>query len=145
MRTIYDTCQPRKSILQGTFNPEVFTAALSPVIHFYRNGEAAIDSVYTDAETFFTEATYPTEGLRQTVSNVFRRISGDQTAPSIYRLETSFGGGKTHSLIACVHIANRGTELASVTSEILDAQYLPAPHSVTVVGIAGDVIPFSYF
>ena len=55
MRTIYDTCQPRKSILQGTFNPEVFTAALSPVIHFYRNGEAAIDSVYTDAETFFTE------------------------------------------------------------------------------------------
>lgn len=143
MRTIYDTCQPRKSILQGTFNPEVFTAALSPVIHFYRNGEAAIDSVYTDAETFFTEATYPTEGLRQTVSNVFRRISGDQTAPSIYRLETSFGGGKTHSLIACVHIANRGTELAPVTSEILDAQYLPAPHSVTVVGIAGDEIPVS--
>ena len=114
MRTIFETCQPRKSILQGTFNPEVFTAALSPVIQFYRSGEAAIDSVYTDAETFFTEATYPTEGLRQTVSNVFRRISGDQTAPSIYRLETSFGGGKTHSLIACVHIANRGTELAPV-------------------------------
>ena len=143
MRTIFETCQPRKSILQGTFNPEVFTAALSPVIQFYRSGEAAIDSVYTDAETFFTEATYPTEGLRQTVSNVFRRISGDQTAPSIYRLETSFGGGKTHSLIACVHIANRGTELAPVTSEILDAQYLPAPHSVTVVGIAGDEIPVS--
>ena len=141
MKTILETCQPRKSILQGTFNPEVFTAALSPVIQFYRNGEAVIDSVYTDAETFFTEATYPTEGLRQTVSSVFRRIAGDQTAPSIYRLETSFGGGKTHSLIACVHIANRGTELAAVTSEILDSQYLPIPHSVTVVGIAGDEIP----
>lgn len=141
MKTIFDTCQPRKSILQGTFNPEVFTAALSPVIQFYRSGEGSIDSIYTDAEKFFTEATYPTEGLRQTVSNVFRRIAGDQTAPSIYRLETSFGGGKTHSLIACVHIANRGTELAPVTSEIIDTQYLPVPHSVTVAGIAGDEIP----
>lgn len=141
MRVILETCQPRKSILQGTFNPEVFTAALSPVIQFYRNGETSIDSIYTNAETFFTEATYPTEGLRQTVSSVFRRIAGDQTAPSIYRLETSFGGGKTHSLIACVHIANRGKELATVTSEIIDPQYLPAPHSVIVVGIAGDEIP----
>lgn len=75
MRMILETCQPRKSILQGTFNPEVFTAALSPVIQLYRNGETSIDSIYTNAETFFTEATYPTEGLRQTVSSVFRRIA----------------------------------------------------------------------
>ena len=141
MRTVLETCQPRKSILQGTFNPEVFTAALGPVIQYYRNGEGVIDSVYTHAETFFKEATYPTEGLRQTVSSVFRRIAGDQTAPSIYRLETSFGGGKTHSLIACVHIANRGAELAPVTTDIIDSRYLPEPHSVTVVGIAGDEIP----
>ena len=141
MRTILETCHPRNSILQGTFNPEVFTAALSPVIQFYKKGEATIDSIYTNAEAFFTEATYPTEGLRQTVSNVFRRIAGDPSAPSIYRLETSFGGGKTHSLIACVHIANRGTELAPVTADIIEAEYLPAPHSVTVVGIAGDEIP----
>lgn len=57
------------------------------------------------------------------------------------RLETAFGGGKTHSLIACVHIANRGTELATVTEGVLDASYLPDPGTVTVVGIAGDEIP----
>ena len=141
MRTVLETCKPRKSILQGTFNPEVFTASLGPVIQYYKEGSSAIDAVYTDARAFFTEATYPTEGLKQTVSSVFKRISGDQTVPSIQRMETAFGGGKTHSLIACVHIANRGTELADVTGDILEPQYLPEPHSVTVVGIAGDEIP----
>ena len=141
MRTVLETCKPRQSILQGTFNPEVFTASLGPVIQYYKEGNSAIDAVYTDARAFFTEATYPTEGLKQTVSSVFKRIAGDQTVPSIQRMETAFGGGKTHSLIACVHIANRGTELADVTGEILETQYLPEPHSVTVVGIAGDEIP----
>lgn len=141
MRTVLETCKPRQSILQGTFNPEVFTASLSPVIQYYREGSSAIDAVYTDARAFFTEATYPTEGLKQTVSSVFKRIAGDQTVPSIQRMETAFGGGKTHSLIACVHIANRGTELADITGDILESQFLPEPHSVTVVGIAGDEIP----
>jgi hypothetical protein len=143
MKSVLETCIPRKSILKGTFNPEVFTASLSPVIQYYRSGTSAIDSIYTDANAFFREATYPTAGLKQTVTSVFRRISGDQTAPSIYRLETAFGGGKTHTLIACVHIANRGSEIAEATSGIIDQAYLPAPHSVTVVGIAGDEIPVS--
>ena len=43
---------PRRGILQGTFNPEVFTAALGPVMQFYRSGSGAIDSIYTDAEAF---------------------------------------------------------------------------------------------
>ncbi len=141
MKTVLETCVPRPSILQGTFNPEVFTASLGPVIQYYRGAVSAIDAVYTDARMFFTDATYPTEGLKQTVSNVFRRIAGDQTVPSIQRMETAFGGGKTHSLIACVHIANLGTELADITGDILPAEYLPELHTVTVVGIAGDEIP----
>ena len=46
---------------------------------------------------------------------------------------------QTHSLIACVHIANRGTELADVTGEILETQYLPEPHSVTGAGLLNPV------
>ena len=52
----YEDCDggvhPRRGILQGTFNPEVFTAALGPVMQFYRSGSGAIDSIYTDAEAF---------------------------------------------------------------------------------------------
>ena len=141
MRTVLETCIPRQSILQGTFNPEIFTAALGPVIQHYKGHGGTIDAIYTDAFAFFRDATYPTEGLRQTVSNVFRRIAGDPSVPSIQRMETAFGGGKTHNLIACVHIAYRGKEIADVTGDILDPQYLPEPNSVTVVGIAGDEIP----
>ena len=139
MRTVLEACVPRKSIIDGTFNPEIFTAALGPVIAYYHDqNHGQIDSIYTNAELFFKEATYPTDGLRKTVSSVFRRISGDANTPTIYRLDTAFGGGKTHTLIACVHIAYRGMELRDCTADILDSKYLPLPGTVTVVGIAGD-------
>ena len=142
MTNLYEACHPRASILQGTFNPEIFTAALGPVIDFYHGcSSAAIDTIYTDAELFFREATYPTDGLKAALASVFARIAGDASAPAIYRLETAFGGGKTHTLIACTHIACRGTELRDVTQELLPEELLPAPQSVTVVGIAGDELP----
>ena len=68
MRTVLETCVPRQSILQGTFNPEIFTAALGPVIQHYKGQTGTIDAIYTDAFAFFRDATYPTEGLRQTVA-----------------------------------------------------------------------------
>lgn len=143
MKTVINTCRPRPSIIQGTFNPEVFTASLGPVIQHYKGEKSAIDEIYTDAHIFFKEGTYPTDGLKQTVSSVFRRLAGDMSAPSIQRMETAFGGGKTHTLIACVHIANKGKDIAEDVSDILDSEYLPDPGTVTVVGIAGDEIPVS--
>jgi predicted AAA+ superfamily ATPase len=141
MKSILNTCQPRPELLAGNFNPEVFTASLGPIIEYYHNGRNLIDSIYTNADLFFREATYPTQGLRYTLAEVFGRLAGDMTVPAIHRLETAFGGGKTHTLIACTHIAFRGTELRSVISDILDPALLPEPGSVTVVGVAGDEIP----
>lgn len=141
MQPVLDTCKPRTEILAGTFNPEVFTASLGPVIENYHSGRGVIDSIYTNAELFFREATYPTQGLRLTLSEVFSRIAGDSAVPAIHRLETAFGGGKTHTLIACTHIAYRGTELNDAISGIIDPAVLPAPGSVAVVGVAGEEIP----
>lgn len=138
MKSIFETCTPRKELLDGTFNPEIFTAGLNPVIKYYRTGESKIDSIYLDAQAFFTQATYPTKGLVETISNVFRRINGDGFAPATQRLETAFGGGKTHTLIACTHIAFKGKELKNCMQGILDDEWLPEPGSVSVVGIAGD-------
>lgn len=141
VRSVLETCVPRPELVAGSFNPEVFTASLSPVIEYYRSGRGAIDSVYTNAELFFSEATHPTQGLRLTLSEVFGRISGDNTVPAIHRLETAFGGGKTHTLIACAHIAFRGTELRNIVQDILNVGLLPEPGSVAVVGVAGEEIP----
>ncbi|AVX21337.1 Protein of unknown function [Carboxydocella sporoproducens DSM 16521] len=141
MRSVLETCQPRPELLAGTFNPEVFTASLGPVIEYYRTGARVLDNLYTNAELFFREATFPTQGLKTTLFEVFSRLAGDNTAPAIHRLETAFGGGKTHTLIACTHIAYRGKELAEVVNDIISPDLLPEPGTVQVVGIAGDEIP----
>lgn len=141
MRSVLEACKPRPELLSGNFNPEVFTASLSPIIEYYQTGVKKLDSVYTDARLFFSEATYPTQGLRTTLNEVFARIAGDFSIPAIHRLETAFGGGKTHTLIACTHIAFRGRELQDVTEGLIDADVLPEPGSVAVVGVSGDEIP----
>jgi len=141
MTTIYQACQPRADLITGSFNPEIFTASLSAVFEHYAGGAAAASAVYTDAKTFFTEATYPTNGMRQVLGDVFRRLSGDLTAPAVHRLETGFGGGKTHTLIGLTHIAKRGKSLAGMTDALLDAKYLPEEGEVIVVGVAGDELP----
>jgi predicted AAA+ superfamily ATPase len=141
MRSIVEACQPRADILAGSFNLEIFTASLSQVMDCYRGQATPIHPLYTDAEQFFRQATYPTEGLCMALAEVFGRLAGDNSVPAIHRLETAFGGGKTHTLIALTHLGFRGHDLAAVTSDIVDGQLLPAPGDVTVVGIAGDEIP----
>lgn len=141
MKSILETCIPRPDILQGSFNPEIFTASLGAVIDSYRGGGQTISSLYTEAGTFFRDATFPTIGLKETLAGVFGRLAGDNTLPAIRRLETAFGGGKTHTLIACTHIAARGKELAAVTAEVIDPKLLPDPGEITIVGIAGDLLP----
>jgi hypothetical protein len=138
--SVLDFCKPRPEILAGTFNPEVFTAALSPIIEFYRGNKNIVDNPYTDARFFFGEATYPTQGLRSVLTEVFGRLAGDLTVPAIHRLETAFGGGKTHALIAATHIAYKGTELREVTADILPHEFLPEPGSISVVGVGGEEI-----
>jgi hypothetical protein len=141
MQPILDTCQPRSDILTGAFNPEIFTASLSQVMDCYRSRATPIHTLYTEAEQFFREATYATEGLCMTLIEVFGRLAGDNSVPAMHRLETAFGGGKTHTLIALTHLGFRGRDLTAVTSGILDAALLPAAGDITVVGVAGDEIP----
>jgi predicted AAA+ superfamily ATPase len=141
MQSILETCQPRGDLLQGTFNPEIFTASLSQVVDSYRGRASATHSLYTDAQQFFHDATYPTKGLRMALTDVLSRLTGDNSAPASHRLETAFGGGKTHTLIALTHVGFRGRDLASVIDSIVDPQLLPTPGEVTMVGVTGDEIP----
>lgn len=59
MKSILQTCTPRPDIIEGTFNPEIFTASLSQVLQAYEDSQS-INTVYTDPKIFFQEATYPT-------------------------------------------------------------------------------------
>ncbi len=97
MKTIYDLCQPREDVLMGRTKDEEFAADLSQVVI----GTAVPE--YADPATFF-KYTYPTRGLKTLLETVCRRLSGKGgELNSVIRLDTQYGGGKTHGLIALVH------------------------------------------
>ena len=141
MKPILQSCQPRQDLLKGSFNPEIFTAVLSQVLEFYRGSTTVMQNIYTDAEAFFTEATYPTDGMKTVLAEVFGRISGDNTIPAIHRLETAFGGGKTHTLIALTHLGYRGLDIADAAADVVESDLLQPAGSIDVVAIACDEMP----
>ena len=53
----------------------------------------------------FFSRTYLTEGLRDLIERAVRRLSGDDNASPVVNLQTNFGGGKTHSMLALWHLA----------------------------------------
>ena len=119
MQTIFDLCKPREDVLAGRVKDEEFAADLAAVV----NGKATKE--YADPALFF-RYTYPTRGLRTLLETVCRRLSGTGgELNSVVRLDTQYGGGKTHSLIALVH-AVRGmqdqTPVADLVVTSLDRQ-----------------------
>ena len=90
---IFDLCKPRREVLAGELPDAIFAADLWDVI----SGTAHKD--YRDPWRFFNE-THPTENLKLLVKEVAERLAGVSGGTPVFRLETGFGGGKTHSLIA---------------------------------------------
>ena len=94
-----------------------FAADLAQVLR----GTAPVQ--YADPKRFFSN-TYPTRGLKDLLSNVCARLSKGQGVASIFRLDTSYGGGKTHGLIALVHSIRSGRSIPNI-SEFVDPALLP--------------------
>ena len=116
--TIYDVCIPRDDVLQGKLTESDFAADLAQVLKNTAPAE------YQNAALFFAN-THPTRGLKNLLQNVCQRLKGTgEQVSSIFRLDTNFGGGKTHSLIALVHTA-QGMKGVSNVSEFLDPSLLP--------------------
>jgi len=126
---------PNDDVLQGKFQESEFAADISSV----HRGDAKAE--YQNAETFFNR-TFITEGMRLLLDSVVQRLCGKGGDPVI-QLQTAFGGGKTHTLLAVWHLA-RGevpaSRLAGV-SPILDeagVSELPKARVAVIDGIAID-------
>ena len=117
--TIFETCRPRGDVLKGAIADADFAADLASVV----NGRASAE--YLDPVRFFAD-TYPTRGLKNLLANVCRRLTGaGGEVASIFRLDTAYGGGKTHGLIALAHAARGLTEVPNV-AEFIDPSLIPA-------------------
>ncbi|RLF71961.1 MAG: AAA family ATPase, partial [Thermoplasmata archaeon] len=88
---------PHKDVLEGKFTMDVYAADLWDV----HNGTAPLE--YRDSKKFF-KRTHLTSGLKEVMNTVEKRIKGKDGDPVI-QLQTPFGGGKTHTLIALYHRA----------------------------------------
>ena len=131
--TIFDICRPRADVLTGSVAEADFAADLAAVI----GGRGSAE--YRDPARFFAN-TYPTRGLRNLLANVCRRLSGSGgEAAAIFRLDTSYGGGKTHALIALAHAVGAGAGAAAGAGlrEFVDPALLPAD-AVRVAAFDGE-------
>ena len=125
-----DVVAPHDDVAQGVYQNAEFAADLWQV---YLGGAS---SEYQEPREFFAR-TYLTDSLRALLRGALRRLSGIGGDPVI-QLQTNFGGGKTHSMLALYHLVS-GAEVSTlpwiedvVKEEGLAA--LPAARRVVLVG-----------
>lgn len=123
-----EIARPHKDVLEGTFKQSEFAADITQVA----NGTATDE--YQDAEKFFSR-TFITEGMRLLLISVAQRLASHGGDPVI-QLQTAFGGGKTHTLLAVYHLASRtvGTEKLHGIPPVLDEAGIQSlPHAKVAV------------
>jgi predicted AAA+ superfamily ATPase len=87
---------PHPDVASGRYQQAEFAADLWQV----RHGGASDE--YSDPVEFFRR-TFVTDGLRQLLVGAIQRLAGTGGDPVI-ELQTNFGGGKTHSMLALYHL-----------------------------------------
>jgi hypothetical protein len=91
-----EVATPHPDVASGKFQQAEFAADLFQVITDRASEE------YKNPKEFFRR-TYFTEGLSQLLGRAWLRLSGTGGDP-VVELQTNFGGGKTHSLLALYHL-----------------------------------------
>lgn len=97
VRPWLEIAKPHRDIADGSFDESLFAADLGLV----DQGRGPAD--YLDGATFF-QKTHLTESLQAVLGELADRLDGDASAAGVYRLQTEFGGGKTHTLLAAYHL-----------------------------------------
>ncbi len=95
MKPFHLVAVPHEDIIQGRLTMDIFAADLWEVFQ----GRAVED--YQDPEVFFRK-TYLTAGIKTLLKITSKRLRGEGGDP-VVQIQTPFGGGKTHSLIALYH------------------------------------------
>ena len=121
---------PHKDVASGRYQQAEFAADLWQV-HL---GEGTDE--YKNPVEFFRR-TYLTESLKGMLVGAVRRLTADGGDP-VVQLQTNFGGGKTHSMLALYHLFSGAApnELAGIDAVMQEsgATKLPTARRVVLVG-----------
>ncbi len=130
LRPWREVISPHPDVASGHYQEAEFAADLWQV---YR-GEGSDE--YKNPVDFFRR-TYLTESLQRLLVRAVERLAGTGGDP-VVQLQTNFGGGKTHSLLALYHLFSGKVprELPGVEELLAEAgvEKLPAVHRVVLVG-----------
>lgn len=129
-----EVSSPHADIRDGSFDESLFAADLGLVA----TGRGPRD--YLDPE-LFAQKTFLTENLKAALVEVGNRLAGEDVA-AVFRMQTEFGGGKTHTLLAAYHLFGSpskvaGTRLGRELAGLLKAGTLP---SATVAVLDGSAM-----
>lgn len=121
---------PHQDVAKGSYQQAEFAADLWQV-HL---GEGADE--YLKPVEFFRR-TFLTESLKKLLISAIQRVSGKGGDP-VVQLQTNFGGGKTHSMLALYHLfsGTPPTDLPGIDAILKEARIekLPAVKRVVLVG-----------
>ncbi len=125
-----EVVEPHQDVATGDFKQAEFAADLGKVY----NGSAP--SEYRDPTEFFAR-TYLTEGLSNLLIGAVKRLS-DGGGDPVVELQTNFGGGKTHSMLALYHMAGETpSEDLPGLDQLLSKNKLSAPTKVNRAVLVG--------
>jgi predicted AAA+ superfamily ATPase len=125
-----EVVEPHSDVATGEFQQAEFAADLAKV----HSGSAPAE--YRDPRQFFSR-TYLTDGLSTLLVGVAKRLSGGGGDP-VVELQTNFGGGKTHSMLALYHMAG-GTPVQDLSGldRLLDEHGLSVPQKINRAVLVG--------
>ncbi len=125
---------PHRDVASGGYQQAEFAADLWQV-HI---GEGTDE--YRNPAEFFRR-TYLTESLKGLLSGAMQRLSGQGGDP-VVELQTNFGGGKTHSMLALYHLFSGMPtgELLGIDDLIASAEIAARPDHVKRVVLVGNKI-----
>lgn len=108
----YAIAHPHKDVRDGRLDESVFAANLWAV------AQDTGAEIYRDPVEFFKKS-YITEGLRTVIRRVANGLSGKiDSGDRVISLQTSFGGGKTHTLVSLWHIAKNGAVIKKANGKL---------------------------
>lgn len=125
-----EVVEPHRDVATGEFQQAEFAADLAKV----HNGSAP--SEYKNPTEFFAR-TYLTEGLSNLLIGAAKRLSGSGGDP-VVELQTNFGGGKTHSMLALYHMVS-GVPVQDLSGldQLLSRNELSVPEKVNRAVLVG--------
>ena len=129
-----EVVNPHKDVASGRYQQAEFAADLWQVYV----GEGSDE--YRDPAEFFRR-TYLTESLKRLLVGAVQRLAGQGGDP-VVQLQTNFGGGKTHSMLALYHLISgaQPADLVGIDSVLVEAGVQTLPPKVRRVVLVGNKI-----